>query len=175
MRVALLLSALSAITTSSAMPWNTTATISTFTENFQPYETPSANRQIPVAMMKCMGDKFEKLNYLGAKNNMIDWSATGGAVMPGAYHSESFPDNRFGVTWYICNCKYFHKDKAPRWELDEVQRLLEEKCGEWQSGWVWSKKWEKGFNVVPTDWLRYKLEDGKDICPPHCFNDVGIW
>ncbi|KAI8944171.1 hypothetical protein F4801DRAFT_585703 [Xylaria longipes] len=170
MRVSFILSALGAITTSSALPWNTTAAISNITGDVQPYKTPSDHHQIPVAMTKCLGFTFSKQNYLGAKENMISWSEEKEGVYPGAYHAESYPDSMFGVTWYLCNCKNIHVDKAPRWELDEVQRILEEKCGKWQSGWVWSKKWEKGYNVVPTDWFRYQLEDHKDICPPHCFN-----
>ncbi|TRX95510.1 hypothetical protein FHL15_003468 [Xylaria flabelliformis] len=171
MRVVLLLSALSAlsaITTSSPMPRNASVAIPAFKDNSQPVDSPRG-RHIPVAMMKCMGDKLDEMNYLTAKQNMFDWSDDGGYVKAGSMHFESYPNNYTGVTWYICNCKWWNDDRVPRWELDSVQRILEAKCGEWQSGWVWSKRWDKGFNVVPTKWFRHNLEHGGRICPPHCW------
>ncbi|KAI1741751.1 hypothetical protein F4680DRAFT_464375 [Xylaria scruposa] len=104
MRVALLLSALSAITTSSPMPRNTTAAIPAFKEKSDPVDSPSG-RHIPVKKVECMGDVLDKVNYLGAKQNMFDWSEEGGEMHPGTMHFESHPDNYTGVTWYICNCK----------------------------------------------------------------------
>ncbi|KAI0553923.1 hypothetical protein F4679DRAFT_390155 [Xylaria curta] len=112
MHAALLLSALGAITTSSPMPRNTTAAILAFTEKSQPVDSPSG-RHIPVKKIKCMGDVLNKVNYLGAKQSMFNWSEEGGQMPPGTMHFESHPDNYTGVTWYICNCKVCTKPPVP--------------------------------------------------------------
>ncbi|KAH8163628.1 hypothetical protein CIB48_g4597 [Xylaria polymorpha] len=153
MRITLLLGALSAIIVSTAMALNdTTAAAPTFAVDIQAHHPkPSGPRKIPVTMMKCTNHILSEEDYLGAKEKMISWSANGGRVYPGSYQAKGFPDDRSGATWYLCNCKGAWADKAPRWELDYVQQILEEKCGKWQSGWVWSKKWQKGFNIAPTD------------------------
>ncbi|KAI0905789.1 hypothetical protein F4823DRAFT_632362 [Ustulina deusta] len=169
MRIAFLIGALGAITTSSALPWNTTAAISNFTGGIQPY----GHRGIPVNMKKCMGDTLSKKNYLTAKQLLVVWSEAGGYIHPGGVQAMSYPGTKNAVTWYVCNCKLLHWDRVPEWELDDVQRILEEACGEWQSGWVWSKKWQKGFNVVPTEWYKNQIANDKRICPPHCSSPFG--
>ncbi|KAK5635326.1 hypothetical protein RRF57_011038 [Xylaria bambusicola] len=135
-------------------------------------------KEIPVTSKKCMGDQLEKEYFLGAKESMITWSDLGGRVVPGFYYGKSCPEDigstaccqedEKGVTWYVCNCKLIWQDPVPRWELDEVQSILNETCGEWQSGWVWSKKWEKGYNVVPKQWYKVRVKDHLQICPPGC-------
>ncbi|TGJ81873.1 hypothetical protein E0Z10_g6890 [Xylaria hypoxylon] len=167
MRLALLISALSAIATSAAIPRNTTAAISNSTAESPPHETPDSQRHIPVEMKKCMGHNLSEEYYLGAKENMVTW-AYEKKITPTNLHAEHYPDNRHGVTWYICNCKIIFADEVPAWELDEVQQILAAECGEWQSGWVWSKKWQKGYNVVPTDWYMDKVEKLENLCPPGC-------
>ncbi|KAI1354499.1 hypothetical protein F5Y01DRAFT_273011 [Xylaria sp. FL0043] len=168
-RIALLLSALSAITISYAAPWNMTTAISSSISNISPYETLDSPPQIPVTMKRCTGHKLSEQNYLRAKEQMIEWSeCRDGKIYPGSAHTESYPDKKSGATWYVCNCKWLYADKVPRWELDYAQQILETECGKWQSGWVWSKKWDKGYNVVPTEWFKAH-EVIEQICPPHCF------
>ncbi|KAI1126753.1 hypothetical protein F5Y10DRAFT_266833 [Nemania abortiva] len=132
-----LLSALGAIMTSHAKPLNTTAAISNSTES------PSdGDLRIPVSESQCLGDTFPEDWWLGGKENMINWSLNNEGddkgVMPGAHHAEMYPDDRTGVTWYVCNCKLLQADHVPRWELDNVQRILEDECGKWASGQVYS-------------------------------------
>ncbi|KAI0426698.1 hypothetical protein F5Y09DRAFT_350990 [Xylaria sp. FL1042] len=167
--IALLLTVLSATTMSYIMHRNITATISNSTSDIPPYETSGSQPKIPVTMKKCMGHNLSEQNYLRAKENMVEWSERrNGKVYPGSAHAESYPDKKSGVTWYVCNCKWLYADKVPRWELDYAQQILDIECGKWQSGWVWSKKWDKGYNVVPTKW--YKAHEAiEKICPPHCF------
>ncbi|KAI1423350.1 hypothetical protein F5Y12DRAFT_798579 [Xylaria sp. FL1777] len=157
------------------MSWNTTTAIPTPTGDIDTYKKkPGEHHQIPVTSTKCMGHNLtdQRVNYFHAKWKLIEWQDKPGHwVPPGLYHYESAPDNYTGVTWYICNCKYFYPDKAPAWELDQVQQILDDQCGQFQSGWVWSKKWEKGYNVVPTEWFkpRLRIQRKKPICPRGCF------
>ncbi|KAI0802168.1 hypothetical protein GGR55DRAFT_667218 [Xylaria sp. FL0064] len=139
---------------------------------------PKGPPHIPVKMMKCMGHNMtsRRQDWLYAKENLTTWSLKkGNYVSQRTYYAETWPcPNILGVTWYICNCKSFHADKVPQWELDEVQRLLGEKCGPWQSGWVWSQRWQKGYNVVPSEWYiprNLYYEDrhrGQRLCPHNC-------
>ncbi|KAI0971042.1 hypothetical protein F4678DRAFT_433536 [Xylaria arbuscula] len=163
------LSALSAIRGASAIPLKRTEAV-TFhsSENTTTYETYGVPLKIPVATKKCLGHKLSKKNFLSGKEQMIAWSEHGGTVVPGGRHAESYPNATSGVTWYNCNCKYFYFDSVPRSELDQVQKILEGECGKWQSGWVWSKEWEKGYNVVPTEWFRAALDSNQPVCPPAC-------
>ncbi|KAF2967791.1 hypothetical protein GQX73_g5772 [Xylaria multiplex] len=173
MRLILILNAFSTIAISSAIPWNTTPSLSTLADESRPYELPNTTRRIPVAMIECMGHNLSEQDYLGAKEAMLTWAENSAdhIVPPGNYEAFWYPNvtQGEGVTWYICNCKLVARDKIPRWEIDEVQETLEEKCGKWQSGWVWSKKWEKGYNVVPTSWFRTKYLHYDRVCPKRCF------
>ncbi|KAI1304373.1 hypothetical protein F5Y03DRAFT_358369 [Xylaria venustula] len=172
MRVTIFLStfsALSAIRGVSAIPLKRTEATFHSSENTTTYETFDVPPTIPVTMKKCMGHNLSKQNFLSAKEKMIAWSENRGKVVPGWYHAESYPTPKSGVTWYNCNCKFFYADSVPRSELDQVQKILEAECGKWQSGWVWSKAWEKGYNVVPTEWFRATLDAKQPICPPSCF------
>ncbi|KAI1346438.1 hypothetical protein F5Y01DRAFT_321712 [Xylaria sp. FL0043] len=140
---------------------------------------PKRPPHIPVHMMRCMGHNMtsRRQDWLYAKENLTAWSLIkDNYVSQRTYYGETWPcPNNLGVTWYICNCKSFHADKVPRWELDEVQRLLAEKCGPWQSGWVWSQRWQKGYNVVPSEWylprhdsMWYKVKGPQRLCPHNC-------
>ncbi|KAI0426857.1 hypothetical protein F5Y09DRAFT_345298 [Xylaria sp. FL1042] len=160
--------------------------LSTLPDNDDTFETekkkknkkPKQHGHIPVGLMKCMGHNMtaRKDDWLTTKMNFTTWFGPKvNSVEPRGYESQTWPcHNGPGVTWYICNCKYFHADKGPLWELDEVERLLREKCGPWQSGWVWSGKWQKGYNIVPSEWFRPREHDmiyagkGDRICPPNC-------
>ncbi|RWA06503.1 hypothetical protein EKO27_g8605 [Xylaria grammica] len=171
MRIAvplIVLGALSAVTASCTRPWNATKAVRPCAKPKRPEPTPVETRRVPVTMKKCMGDDLNKEYFLAAKENLVDWSEEGNALIASSYHAESYPDDRRGVTWYICNCKWFARDTVPRWELDDVQRVLAEECGDWKSGWVWSKKWEKGYNVVPTEWFYDKRTSHLRLCPPLC-------
>ncbi|KAI3322950.1 hypothetical protein HD806DRAFT_536130 [Xylariaceae sp. AK1471] len=95
---------------------------------------------------------------------MALWSEAGHKIHATGYHAETDQN----VTWYICNCKLFWFDRVPRAELDDAESILDKKCGPNQSGWVWSKKWQKGFNVVPTDWFEHQVKEELNFCPKGC-------
>ncbi|KAI0533006.1 hypothetical protein GGR58DRAFT_506849 [Xylaria digitata] len=171
MRIAFLLSALSAlstITTSSAVPRNDSVDGSVVDYH---QDTPSTNvHHVPITRTDCTGYPLDKEDYIAAKNNMVSWSNNGGKIRYKSYHKEMYPKDTInsGVTWYVCNCKWFYRDKVPQWEIDDVERALTKKCGELQSGSVWSKKWRKAFNVVPTAWFADAIVHEKPVCPSHC-------
>jgi hypothetical protein len=71
-----------------------------------------------------------------------------------------------GVKFYICNCKWGKQDHAPREELEEARRLIRDKCGEGASGWVFSRLWDKGYNIAPCDETIGR--DGTELCPEWC-------
>ncbi|KAF2963030.1 hypothetical protein GQX73_g10535 [Xylaria multiplex] len=170
MHIAFLLSALSvlgATTISSAVPQN--ASTDGLVADYGQYTKASSKPpHVPVEGTTCTGYALDKENFLSAKNNLIAWSDNGGRVKGKSFHAEMYPDYKSGVTWYICNCKWFAKDKALKWEIDDVEKILAEKCGELQSGWVWSKKWQKRFSVMPTDWYMDALLHAGPLCPPRC-------
>jgi hypothetical protein len=164
-----------------AIPLNTTA-VPTLASSIDPddyffnaitiVETDKMDAKpvIPISAMKCMGHQLRREDIKGAKERMIKWYESGNKVRPTRYHAERHPpeDDWLGTTWYICNCKHFWWDPVPRAELDDVERILEEKCGPNQSGWIWSTRWQKGYNVVPTAWFEPRREVESHICPMNC-------
>ncbi|KAI0008819.1 hypothetical protein F4779DRAFT_618225 [Xylariaceae sp. FL0662B] len=69
--------------------------------------------------------------------------------------------------WYVCNCKWFNYDPLPAAELDEVEDLLARHCGgRLAPGWVWSKKWNKSYNMVSSEYVHSHEE--RKLCPQHC-------
>ncbi|KAI1809368.1 hypothetical protein GGS20DRAFT_572264 [Poronia punctata] len=149
----------------------------TATTSLQNIETSNAttnirvNGVIPVSESHCMGHHLSAEYFKGAKEKMIRFSEKGHHVHSNSWHAERYPKNDKGVTWYICNCKYFHPDKVPREELDDVERILAEKCGPNTSGKVWSQEWDKGYYVVPTKWW-VNHEHIIQICPAGCGGSV---
>ncbi|KAI0102803.1 hypothetical protein GGR51DRAFT_562258 [Nemania sp. FL0031] len=157
-----LLSALGAIITTLATPSNTSAVVSLSSNS-------SDERRIPVEQARCYGDSLNKDWYLGSRNNLTEWSLHTKGVSPGRHHAEIYPETEmFGVTWYVCNCKYIHHQKVLAWELEDVQRILNEKCGEYQSGYVWSGKWSKGYSVVTNYWYIQRILNRERLCPIKC-------
>ncbi|KAI8629839.1 hypothetical protein F5Y19DRAFT_475285 [Xylariaceae sp. FL1651] len=153
------------------MPLNTTTNTSSSAEQYMLDATAiiHENGLIPVSMMKCFDQDLDWEEYWHAKEVMVKWSESGKKLMPNSWHAAKYPPyGQRGVTIYVCNCKWFWRDSVPRGELDDMERILKQECGSNRSGWVWSKKWQKGFNVVPTEWFEPRVKKDKPICPPSC-------
>ncbi|KAI0198520.1 hypothetical protein F4808DRAFT_462634 [Astrocystis sublimbata] len=126
---------------------------------------------IPEATATCLTWKnLTQQNFLAAKARFVAWDHRGKTVSPGMWHAEiyPYPDTEDGVAWYICNCKWVHPDHARQWELDQVQEMLEKKCGAWNSGTVLSEKWQKTYAIVPSPWFRKNSHYHENLCPDHC-------
>ncbi|KAI1304809.1 hypothetical protein F5Y03DRAFT_168891 [Xylaria venustula] len=175
MRAIVLLSALSAIMACAAMPWNNTMTaLSTSpddieTDKKEPKKKPEPPFQIPVGSRECRGHNLSALrqDWENAKEELVEWTtAPDHIILSRRYLAMSSPNNSKGVTWYVCNCKLYHADRVPQWEADAAQKLLADHCGAWMSGGIYSKKWKKGYYVVPTEWF---LAHSLQVCPSKCF------
>ncbi|KAI0966905.1 hypothetical protein F4678DRAFT_262088 [Xylaria arbuscula] len=176
MRAILLLAALSAIMDCAAMPLNNgTTSLSTPPDDIEinkkkPKKKPKLPPfDIPISTKECRGHNLTALrqDWENAKEELVQYT-TGpdNVIYSRTYLAMSSPNNTMGVTWYICNCKLYHGDRVPQWEVDAAQKVLADTCGAWMSGEVYSRKWKKGYNVVPTEWF---LAHHVEICPFKCF------
>ncbi|KAI1843606.1 hypothetical protein JX266_010239 [Neoarthrinium moseri] len=120
------------------------------------------NGPIPVREVGCTGASLNLTDFIAVKDQMEHWSNGGGRVGHKNWHAEF----RHGVVWYMCNCKLTWEDSVPREELDHALALMNERCGVDYSGWVWSKLWEKGFNLQPATALVGRRPP--QLCPHEC-------
>jgi hypothetical protein len=153
MRITTLLIALGAVLALPAIPLNTISVLTPLPDLKMLNATTATHTTgvIPVKETKCLFDEMSEDYYHAAKAKLIKWSEDGNKLGPNKIHSEKYPDDVHGVTWYVCNCKLIHRDSIPREELNDVECILGEECGAYHGGWVWSKKWQKRFHVVPTE------------------------
>ncbi|XXG94220.1 hypothetical protein Hte_000473 [Hypoxylon texense] len=119
---------------------------------------------IPVTDVTCSGTQLDPDDFVEVRNKMIEW---------GLQYKLSSRCMKFLTvgesTYFVCNCKWFHWDPLPREEIMEVERLLYDKCGPWQSGIVFSKKWKKAYEIQPKalwDTALKKEWPAQHVCPP---------
>ncbi|KAI1866229.1 uncharacterized protein JN550_007617 [Neoarthrinium moseri] len=117
---------------------------------------------IPVTDVGCGGDVLDPSDTAEAKKKMIRWDRAGNKVDQKNWHPEYFN----GTVWYLCNCKLFWRDGAPEEELNQVEQILSETCGPAHTGWVWSKPWQKAYNVASVKTISGKKPP--HLCPRHC-------
>ncbi|KAI0602539.1 hypothetical protein F4775DRAFT_600540 [Biscogniauxia sp. FL1348] len=120
---------------------------------------------IPVHDWGCHPEepKLNPINIQKVKEDFALWSSKENRVFPNSVKIFTWGD----TAWYICNCKTWHYDPVPMEELNDAQSILTHYCGRDRSGWVWSKKWNKGYNLVSSDYVKYALH--QDLCPKGCF------
>ena len=122
---------------------------------------------IPVSMWGCTGKTLNGSDVKVALKEAVKWGKHW-RVMP--REVEWWDGDE--ATWWICNCKIFDSDPVVDNELWDVLDILEQECGtRYQSGWVWSKRWNKGFNLATID-DRRSVDDGDhdDLCPRGCLS-----
>ncbi|KAI1820177.1 hypothetical protein F4861DRAFT_543189 [Xylaria intraflava] len=120
---------------------------------------------IPVSEVGCWKDKVDPQRIEEAKTKLENWGRKH-RIGNGSMHGEKA---NLSAVW-ICNCKHFEDDHVVAAELDETQALVEDKCGVGVAGWVWSKKWNKAFNIGTS----VKMDNGhthSDKCPHFCIWD----
>ncbi len=118
---------------------------------------------IPYTEIRCTGTELDKEAITEAKEYAVRWGRH--SVVP-QRSVVWWNDHANTVSVWICNCKHVHNDPVRRDELDEAQDLIYAECGMYQSGWVWSKPWDKGFNFEPMSERAGKRRG--EICPPNC-------
>ncbi|KAI0181240.1 hypothetical protein GGR52DRAFT_24908 [Hypoxylon sp. FL1284] len=134
--------------------------------NISTGEGEPAHWTIPVSHWACtewteLGDSAIRK----AIDAMVEWSTRPtGWIEFKSMHIETAGDA--GV--FVCNCKYCCNDRAPASEMWEFYERLGRNCGgPGRSGWIFSKRWDKGFAVVSKDYI-----DGKrtktNMCPSNC-------
>ncbi|KAI0378041.1 hypothetical protein F5Y04DRAFT_284277 [Hypomontagnella monticulosa] len=69
--------------------------------------------------------------------------------------------------WYQCNCKLWFSDPISSDELRHAQDLIFSKCGQFRSGHVWSKRWEKMYALLPLKAIVH-MQKPSDLCPKGC-------
>lgn len=115
---------------------------------------------IPAPEIQCTGRMVDQHHAALAKQRAIIW---------GVEHQIDMKDavrwSHGNAVWWICNCGPWLGPVKER-ELEEFQQSLEATCGPNQSGWLWSHKWKKGFNLdVATAWQGARK---RDMCPKPC-------
>lgn len=116
---------------------------------------------IPDPTVGCTGVTLNPENLEVAKEKAVRWGRSHHVA------SRAFQQWSYGnATVWICNCKHAHPDPVREAELNSTFQILDEECGPNQSGWVWSKKWQKGFNRDdPSPWRYVKKAQ---FCPSFC-------
>ncbi|KAI1779565.1 hypothetical protein F4818DRAFT_144758 [Hypoxylon cercidicola] len=121
---------------------------------------------IPVSEVTCSGRKLDPDDFIEAREKMAQWGRH--HILPGRCMKYLFVNE---IIYFICNCKYWYSDRVPLEELMEVEALLYNKCGPWQSGIVFSKKWDKAYEIQPKslwDDATKKEWPEQHVCPPYC-------
>ncbi|KAI1504567.1 hypothetical protein F5X99DRAFT_371394 [Biscogniauxia marginata] len=168
MRSSVLLLVLAACGTAfaSPVPSDDVAFITTLPSNITTFGSGRKRHGvIPVDKIGCTNYTLDGEETKQAKDNLLVWGKKH-KVKESTLHMETVGNS----SWWICNCKLSWRDGVPKKELDDVVHILEENCGRNQSGWVWSHKWKKGYNIGSTESLVGKYD--KELCPPVC---IGLW
>ncbi|KAI1460983.1 hypothetical protein F4805DRAFT_416200 [Annulohypoxylon moriforme] len=118
---------------------------------------------IPVSHAMCQQWDLKDVNARGAVEQIVLWNNRGGKVGHKYVHWEV--DGMYAI--FVCDCKWQYRDKAPAWEMWEFYERLIEWCGEGRGGWIFSKKWEKGYALSTRDKVVFK-EPKKALCPSFC-------
>ncbi|KAI1461591.1 hypothetical protein F4805DRAFT_238630 [Annulohypoxylon moriforme] len=123
---------------------------------------------IPISSINCTNYSLNPISVINARHKLADW---------GLHHKvpgKSMKKARSGeVVWYVCNCKWTHKDGLADSELREAEEALFKQCGDFQSGWVWSHKWDKMYQIEPLEWVE-RLPETWHWCPHYCvWGEVG--
>ncbi|KAI1443133.1 hypothetical protein F5Y02DRAFT_429235 [Annulohypoxylon stygium] len=125
--------------------------------------------KIPIKRIKCTEYKLAPFDVIAAREKLAHWGLT--HKVPGKSMKKARSGN---VVWYVCNCKWIHKDGLAMYELEEAEDALFNECGDYKSGWVWAKKWDKFYQVQDIDWVS-KLPETWNWCPRKCaFDQVGV-
>ncbi|KAI2633805.1 hypothetical protein GGS26DRAFT_590559 [Hypomontagnella submonticulosa] len=73
--------------------------------------------------------------------------------------------------WYQCNCKWWYSDPVAEDELRCAQDLVFSRRGQFRSGHIWSKRWEKMYAILPLKAMIHILRPS-DLCPESCAYDI---
>ncbi|OTB16245.1 hypothetical protein K445DRAFT_317224 [Daldinia sp. EC12] len=120
--------------------------------------------EIPVSHMSCtVWHNIQDADFVNSTQKMIAWSDKGNRIDGRSLHIES----RNSAAVYLCNCKKHFQDSAPANEMWEFYKLIIIYCGKNRSGWIFSKKWEKGYALA---YREYVINNGVQmyLCPPGC-------
>ncbi|KAI1659334.1 hypothetical protein F4813DRAFT_388041 [Daldinia decipiens] len=120
---------------------------------------------IPVSHWGCTRSKMRASDMKEAVQRMINWSEAGGRVWGKSIHIEL----QAHAGTYLCNCKTQYLDSAPATEMWEFYERLRVYCGEGSSGWIFSKKWDKGYAINTRDHVANR-HPKKLLCPLFCCN-----
>ncbi|KAI0130759.1 hypothetical protein F4814DRAFT_403572 [Daldinia grandis] len=123
---------------------------------------------IPVSHWGCTRSRLRVIDMEAAVRQTIDWSTEGGRVHGKSLHIEM----QDSASIFLCNCKYQHADSAPASEMWEFYNRLRVNCGEGRTGWIFSKKWEKGFGFDTKSHVANK-HPKRNLCPPLCCSLAG--
>ncbi|KAI2775934.1 hypothetical protein F4815DRAFT_375576 [Daldinia loculata] len=134
---------------------------------FNPINASEADPRfvIPVSHWGCTRSKLRRDDMKEAIQRMIDWSKGGGRVWGRSIHIE-LQDR---AATFLCNCKDQYVDSAPDSEMWEFYQRLRVHCGEGWSGWMFSKKWNKGFAIDTRNHVANR-HPKKLLCPLFCCN-----
>ncbi|KAI8633585.1 hypothetical protein F5Y19DRAFT_245710 [Xylariaceae sp. FL1651] len=123
---------------------------------------PTSQGGIPISKIGCWNVLLNTEDVQIAKLRMVAWGDHF-RIRRRGWHGEYSED---AAVW-ICNCKFVHRDPIYRRELDHAQDAITERCGQGMAGWVWSKRWQKAFNIGPVEKIQAP-KIGDDWCPRNC-------
>ncbi|KAI0851995.1 hypothetical protein F5Y00DRAFT_228365 [Daldinia vernicosa] len=142
---------------------NATNYLETFGSYNNTVSATNPNWTIPVSHWGCTRAKLRRDDIKETIQLMIDWSSRGGGVWGRDYHIELQPQ----AAAYLCNCKIRGLDYAPENEMWEFYERLRINCGEGWTGWIFSKRWEKGWAVHTRTYVD-DFHPKRHLCPVFC-------
>ncbi|RYP20493.1 hypothetical protein DL767_009447 [Monosporascus sp. MG133] len=104
----------------------------------KPNDEQSPKGIIPIKEWQCTGHNLNGTDVQIVKEKGVEWGKwnkiPGRNVARWSYGSAGL---------WVCNCKLTWKHGIVKEELDDFEKILEEKCGPNQTGWVVSKFHER--------------------------------
>ncbi|KAI1404411.1 hypothetical protein F4819DRAFT_504181 [Hypoxylon fuscum] len=119
--------------------------------------------KIPVSHWGCTGKYLGEFGMKKSMEKLVNWTLDEHWIEYKSIHYETVEN----TTTYVCNCKYCCRDKVPMSEMWEVYYRVKQNCGFAHSGWVFSKKWEKGYAFLDADYVDNKRTK-TNLCPKNC-------
>ncbi|KAI1139952.1 hypothetical protein F5Y05DRAFT_380574 [Hypoxylon sp. FL0543] len=132
-------------------------------DDSEPDNMTTTEWRIPVSHAGCTGIRMREDDITEVIQVLMDWSDRGLGLMQKSVHVEFLAD----IAGWACNCKWHYWDKLSMDEFREVYQRINTYCGRNVSGWVFSKKWEKGW-AWDTRCFAVNKDSIMTLCPPGC-------
>ncbi|KAI1503432.1 hypothetical protein F5X99DRAFT_104657 [Biscogniauxia marginata] len=142
---------------------DTSYTLNNGTPFYEFKKTAPHHGIIPISSWQCTGTPLDAKDEKTVTDKVIAWGLRRTSILN--RKSVAILSWR-SVSWYFCNCLWWHNHHVPPAEIHEVVEFLAKNCGRHWSGWVYSHAWGKGYVLTPTKEIEHKPK--WEMCPAGC-------